>query len=181
MEVSIGAEVTGESHVPIPEQRECGVGPFSGAACEQEPLLLLAAGSDGDPPPRRAAPSLELRRLSCLRGRGTSPQRVSWGMSLLSVGPGQTLLGHFTVATREGKNNKKLQSLLARHFPAAWRHQTSLSGALQKSNGQINKLKLARLLIFLISATEILFAFCSSEKYLSFCAVVLLPAHALGE
>lgn len=39
--------------------------------------------------------------------------------------------------------------------------------------------KLDRLLVFLISATKILFAFCSSEKYLSCCAVLLLQA--LGE
>lgn len=98
-------------------------------------------------------------------------------MSVLSIRPGQTLLDHFTEATGEGENNNKLQS----PFPAAWRHQTSLSGPLQKSNGQINKLKLARLLIFLISATKSLFAFCSSEKYLSFCAVLLLQPHTLGQ
>lgn len=102
-------------------------------------------------------------------------------MTVLSIGPGQTPLDHFTGATGEGENNNKLQSLLARHCPAAWRHQASLSEALQKSNVQINKLKLARLMIFLISATKILFAFCSSEKYPSFCAVLLLQPHVLGE
>lgn len=90
-------------------------------------------------------------------------------------------LHHFTGATGKGENNNKFQSLLARHCPAAWRHQASLSGALQKSNDQINKLKLARLLIFLISATKILFALSSSEKYLSFYAVLLLQPHMLGE
>ena len=67
------------SRVPMPGQCECGVGLLSGAACEQEPLLFLVAGSDEESPtPKRCSPAWNSGDCPVHMAEGLLLKRVSW-------------------------------------------------------------------------------------------------------